>query len=276
MFIFPSRELVGPGGFLDSQNTDTQFFSDSHSLQGRWGNDITFDINDDDLAIVPRDDDSSSEESCNSSLELMATGFVPPASNTMEDEPSTFREPSFLLKASESALEVQEAEPSSKNAVAPIAAIQYTHQRDGTNDLAWTKLDAFINGPDWDPKICVWMNLPIVRKNHPAILHVLQDSVWHHRCKEEGDLMFGLQKAVQQRYLPTLNRAPANVLQAEFIQLAEFLPQVYPGMVNAAHHSDLLRMQELINVGCQFLDGLQILVDTEKSAREAVNREVVI
>jgi hypothetical protein len=274
MFIFPSRELVGPGGFLDSQTTDTQFFGDSQSLQGHWGNDITFDINDNDLTFVPRDDDSS--ESCNSESEPVATGFVPPASNAMQDEPSTLREPSFSLKASESAPEVQEAEPSSKKAVAPIAAIQYTHQRDGTNGLAWTKLDAFINGPNWDPKIRVWMNLPIVRKHHPAILQVLQDSVWHHRCEEEEDLMFGLQKAVQQLYLPTLNRAPANVLQAEFIRLAEFLPQVYPGMVNAAHRSDLLRMQELINVGRQFLDGLQILVDTEKSAREAVNREVVI
>jgi hypothetical protein len=182
----------------------------------------------------------------------------------------------FSLKASESALEVQEVEPSSKKAVAPIATIQYLHQRDGTNDLAWTKLYAFINGPNWAPKIHVWMNLPIVRKHHPAILQVLQDSVWHHRCEEEGDLMFELWKAVQQLYLLTLNRAPANVLQAEFIRLAEFLPQVYPGMVNAAHRSDLLRMQELINVGRQFLDGLQILVDTEKSAREAVNRQVVI
>ena len=84
--------------------------------------------------------------------------------------------------------------------------------------------------------------------------------------------MYGLRKAVQQLYLPTLE--PANVLQAEFIRLAEFLPQVYPGMVNAAHHSDLSRMQELIIVGRQFLEGLQILVDAEKSAHEAVNREL--
>ena len=47
-------------------------------------------------------------------------------------------------------------------------------------------------------------------------------------------------------------------------------------MVKAVLRSNLLRMQELINVARQFLDGLQILVDTEKSAREAVNREVVI
>ena len=46
-------------------------------------------------------------------------------------------------------------------------------------------------------------------------------------------------------------------------------------MVRAAHCSDMLRMQELIDVGHQFLDALQILLDAEKSAHETVNREVV-
>ena len=46
-------------------------------------------------------------------------------------------------------------------------------------------------------------------------------------------------------------------------------------MVRAAHCSDMPRMQELIDVGRQFLDALQILLDAEKSARETVNREVV-
>jgi hypothetical protein len=87
--------------------------------------------------------------------------------------------------------------------------------------------------------------------------------------------MFGLRDAAQKLYLQNPNTAPANILQGEFIRLAEFLPQVYPGMVNAAHHSDLPRMQELIDAGRQFLDGLQVLVDSEKSAREAVNRKIV-
>ena len=45
--------------------------------------------------------------------------------------------------------------------------------------------------------------------------------------------------------------------------------------MRAAHCSDMLRMQELIDVGHQFFDALQILLDAEKSACETVNREVV-
>jgi hypothetical protein len=195
--------------------------------------------------------------------------IVPPSNKATEDEGS------FKLKGFKYALEAEEVDAGAKKLVVPMAAIQYACRRDGTNNLAaWAKLDAFINGPDWNPEIRVWMNLPIVRKHHPTILRVLQDSVWHHRCEEEGDLMFGLRKAVHRLYPPCSISLPANVLQGEFVRLAEFLPQVYPGMVKAAHCSDMPRMQELIDVGRQFLDALQILLDAKKSARETVNREL--
>jgi hypothetical protein len=115
------------------------------------------------------------------------------------------------------------------------------------------------------------MNISIVKKHHPTILQVLQDSGWHHRCEEERDLMFGLRKAVCKLYPPMV---PSNVLQGEFIQLVEFLPQLYSGMVKAAHCSDMLRMQELINVGRQFLEALQMLLDSEESTHEAFNRDL--
>jgi hypothetical protein len=54
--------------------------------------------------------------------------------------------------------------------------------------------------------------------------------------------------------------------------MAEFLPQIYPRMIEAANRSDLPRMQELINVRHHVLRPLQVLVDVEKSARTDINR----
>ena len=204
---FINCKLVRPGGFLHSQTTNTQFFGDSQSMQGHSSHShIEFDI--------------CSNNSLETSDSESVVEIVPPSNKSTADEGS------FKLKGL-----VEEADARSKKLVVPMATIQYACCRDGTNNLPWVKLDAFINGPDWNLEIHVWMNLPIVSKHHLTILWVLQDSVWHHRCKEEADLMVGLWKAVHRLCSIT---APVNVLQGKIVQLVEFLPQVYPEMARAA------------------------------------------
>ena len=56
------------------------------------------------------------------------------------------------------------------------------------------------------------------------------------------------------------------------MQMAEFLLQIYPRMIKAANQSDLLQMQELVNVRHHILRALQVLVDVEKLACMDINR----
>ena len=187
---FISHELVGPGGFLDLQTTDTQFFGNSQSMQGRSRCiHIKFGICSN-LSLETSDSESVVE-------------IVPPSNKATVDDGS------FKLKGL-----VEEADARSKKLVVPMTTIQYAHCRDGTNNLAWAKLDAFINGPDWNPEIHGLDEPPNCQKTSLINFWVLQDSVWHHRCKEEADLMFGLWKAVHRLCSIT---APANILQDKFV-----------------------------------------------------------
>jgi hypothetical protein len=85
---------------------------------------------------------------------------------------------SFSLEESEVAAEKEETEIEDPSEV--VAVIGYEDWRDGTSNLnvAWTKLDASINGPDWSPTNRVWMTLPII--------------VQQHRSEAEANLMFRL------------------------------------------------------------------------------------
>jgi hypothetical protein len=61
---FISRELVGPGGFLDLQTTDTQFFGDSQSMHRQSDhNQIAFGIQGNNFTFVPYDDSSETSDS---------------------------------------------------------------------------------------------------------------------------------------------------------------------------------------------------------------------
>jgi hypothetical protein len=59
------------------------------------------------------------------------------------------------------------------------------------------------------------------------------------------------------------------------MRMAEFLCQIYLGMIKAANQSDLPRMQELINIGHHLLGALQILVDAEKSVQDDISNKAL-
>jgi hypothetical protein len=152
--------------------------------------------------------------------------------------------------------------------------IRYDDRRDSTseNAAAWRTLDVAINGPDWKPSDRIWMNVPTIRRQYDRdILLGIQDSIQQQRCQAEADLMRRLRHDVHQLHRNGWTTPPANVIQGEFMRMAEFLSQIYPGMIRAASRSDLPRMQNLINIGHHLLGALQVLVNVEKSAREDNN-----
>jgi len=79
--------------------------------------------------------------------------------------------------------------------------IHYEDWRDGTlNDMAWTQLDAFINGPDWSPTSRrVWgSNLPIVRPIWLAYSARFWDLSSQRRCEDDQTLMHQLRWDIHQ------------------------------------------------------------------------------
>jgi hypothetical protein len=81
-----------------------------------------------------------------------------------------------------------------------MAIIQYEDWRGATSDnTGWAELDASINGPDWSPAKCVWINLPIVRRQYNKdILLGFSNCVQQYRCEAETNLMLKLRHDVHQ------------------------------------------------------------------------------
>lgn len=250
-----SRNLVSPGGFLDSQTTDTQFFGfgDSQSMQGPNSLELLGD--DFGLADNKSSDTSDSTETVTPCSAPTDTRFLPEKSETEAE-----------------GIEIEiERERQSTEFMSPI---RYEDGRDSTstNAAAWRNLDVAINGPDWKPSDRIWMNVPTIRRRYDRdILLGIWDSIQQQRCQAEADLMYRLRHDVHQLHRNGWTTPPANVVQGEFMCMAEFLSQIYPGMIRAASRSDLPRMQNLIDIGQHLLGALQVLVNVEKSAREDNN-----
>jgi len=94
--------------------------------------------------------------------------------------------------------------------------------------------------------------------------------LWRQRSSNELDLM-GEDVSVVHR-MAGASPYPLSILQGKFVFLADFLSHLFPMMVRAATESDLVRMQEMINVGNDLLTSMQTLVDVEADAREEINR----
>src|ERR1700683_5388169 len=172
---------------------DTQFFRDS--LEHSGSRHVTFSVQDEVFTYDPYD----------SLFEVPDSDPVVPPDHATHDKSSTSHKLLFSLNESKPNTELEELETDGRGEMVPMANIQYQNQRDRMNTRMWSKLDVSINGTDWKPKACIWINLPTVRQHYPAIFQVLQDSIWSGRGEEEADLMFCLRDAVQKLYLQNPN-----------------------------------------------------------------------
>lgn len=101
-------------------------------------------------------------------------------------------------------------------------------------------------------------------------MQIMRD-VCQNRSHNESKLVSDHYRAIH--CLAKASHHPPNIVQGEFVQLANFMSQIFPVFVNAATLSDLPRMQEAIDVGKDLLESMQVLVNYEAEARETVNNK---
>jgi len=169
-----------------------------------------------------------------------------------------------------------------KGTPTPGSQIKYEDHRprngdDATKHKLWVDLDASINGPDYgDGRTAPWFKFPTVTQHRPEVNYIqLMRKLWSQSRQSSGeaDLMDGHISAVH--CMAGASPYPPNVLQGEFVFVADFLAHLFPMMVRAATESDLVRMQEMVNVGNDFLRSMQILVDVEANARTKINNTLL-
>ena len=62
---------------------------------------------------------------------------------------------------------------------------------------------------------------------------------------------------------------PSNSIQGELIFITMFLTWIIPFMAQMIMDSDLVKIQELVGMGCDLLQAMELLVDVEDGACEA-------
>jgi hypothetical protein len=249
--------MLQPGGYLDSQTTDTQFFSDSeyvHASSNVTSGALEHDVDMSDSDWQPSQDDwqpSFSQDDYHrdsDAARLSRSRSLPFAAQS-----SAIRDPREILKYEDQRPEQGDS--------------------DETRDMLWTRLDQLVNGPDYgNGRTAPWFTLPTIRNRRPDVnyMHSMVE-LWRGRSEEESRMMLDHISAV--RRLVGGSNYPPSILQGEFVQLANFLAHLFPMMVRAATRSDLVKMQKMVDVSQDLLTSMQILVDVETEARCEVNRE---
>jgi hypothetical protein len=218
--VLHSRVILGPGGYFDSQTTDTQFFtaaprcSSPHHAEG--------DIENSDTAMVVN----------SLSTLLPGTSGATAPSQTAPDSPD---------------------------------------QRSRGPKAKWDRLDKIIDGPDYaDGRH--WTMFPVLRRHRPGTDDPARALKWlYDTSREEIDLVDTF--CFKFRALAGA-QTPHNSVQGESIFITFFLARIIPFFARAIMDSDLVRMRELVSVGCDLLQAIEILANVEEGARDRLNAEV--
>jgi len=219
--VFCSRVILGPGGYFDSQTTDTQFFATVH----------------------PR---SSSPHHAEGDIENSEMAMV-------------VNPPSALLPGTSSTTALSQTAPDSPD------------QRSRGPHAKWNRLDKFLDGPDYaDGRR--WTMFPVLRRHRPGTDDPTRALKWlYNTSREEIDLVdafcFKFQALAGAQ-------TPHNSIQGESIFITFFLARIIPFLARAIMDSDLVRIRELIGVGCDLLQAMEILANVEEGARDRLNAEV--
>jgi len=255
--------MLAPGGYLDLQTMDTQFFGDATRIDHS-----------------PFSQEYHYEESQHDSDILNAE--LPLEENNFLDTTKYKAAQHISLSPLSADRRTSNTSNTGKGTPTPGSQIKYEDHRprngdDATKHKLWVDLDASINGPDYgDGRTAPWFKFPTVTQHRPEVNYIqLMRKLWSRSWQSSGeaDLMDGHISAVH--CMAGASPYPPNVLQGEFVFLADFLAHLFPMMVRAATESDLVRMQEMVNVGNDFLRSMQILVDVEANARTKINNTLL-
>jgi len=256
-----SHEMLAPGGYLDSQTTDTQYFdatnyymqnpTDNHGEESQNNEMLNEEPSTSQECMSDSESDNSQYTADSEHMHSPRVSPLPPIINSFDiRSTSTF--------TSEARIAYGDHRPQS--------------DADATKLCLWRLLDASVNGPDYgDGRSAPWFKLPTVTRRQPGVNYIRSmRELWRQRSSNESDLMSEHVSAVHR--MAGASPYPPSILQGEFVFLADFLSHLFPMMVRAATESDLVRMQEMINVGNDLLTSMQTLVDVEANAREEINR----
>ena len=248
-----SHQMLRPGGLLNSQTTDTQFFS---TLESDAQNALS--------------SGSMQPHTENSQLDMDESQHLPLSSHTLSSP--------YVTNESKGSINPKPTKTAPKLAlqsVHHVASIEHcvsdspkSPDRQSSGPPAkWAYLDKLIDGPEF-ANTDMWTLFPLMKSHYPSWSNPRKALDWLAVPRNENELCMNFNSGIRRLVGKGL---PSNCVQGEQIYALDYLVRLVPFMHRAVMDSDIPMLHKHITDIRNLLESMEILMDIDQEARDRMN-----